>query len=327
MPVVLVLVVLATAGMRSAQSFGECGGGENHEGYYTAIADMLRAVDSCTIEKAGVVPANNACEFEEQAWPLKCVYPWEIRPNETRWVSPPPTYLGSFKPGQMLLFRSRVRRFSNDQPLRSAMLADIASFERRRVLVDGVVVPSGTYLLGCRTFDGDGLSLSLAARFYLPPGSHHAVVLATNLDSAPEQPGLVRFASFWFDVEPNDNSELDFRAYALGVDAQAENGELHEPTESLRYGHRDFRFVTCCSRFGSVFFHTADERVPEISWITEWRPIIANISEDARMTWYENGAIDDVPIQRKVGSLYNESKCRYVWADAVLVSEAYFIGG
>ncbi len=65
--------------MRSAQSFGECGGGEDHEGYYIAIADMLRAVDSCTFEKAGVVRPNDACDFEEQGWPLRCVYPWEIR--------------------------------------------------------------------------------------------------------------------------------------------------------------------------------------------------------------------------------------------------------
>ena len=43
------------------------------------------------------------------------------------------------------------------------------------------------------------------------------------------------------------------------------------------------------------------------------------------MTWYENGALDDVPILRKVGSLYDESKCRYVWADVILLSEAHFV--
>ena len=69
----------------------------------------------------------------------------------------------------------------------------------------------------------------------------------------------MQFASFWFDVEPNDVSELELLAHELGVDAQAEHGELHEPTESRRYGHRDFRFVTCCSRFGGIFYHTVDE--------------------------------------------------------------------
>ena len=127
-PRVLVLAILVAA----AQSFDDCRGVEDHEaeGYYTMIAALLRDIDTCTMGKIGSIPANEACDFDEYAWPVKCVYPWELRPNETRtrWVDAPPTHLGSFKPGQTLLFRSRVRRFSNASALKSDMLADIASF-------------------------------------------------------------------------------------------------------------------------------------------------------------------------------------------------------
>ena len=44
------------------------------------------------------------------------------------------------------------------------------------------------------------------------------------------------------------------------------------------------------------------------------------------MIWHENGALDDVPILRKVGSLYDESKW-YVWADAILLSELHSVAG
>jgi hypothetical protein len=316
------VVVLVTPGLRVAQTFDEC---LRIADDFAEIAEMLRMVEIRSMGNGSKVESTPT-----DAWPLQCVVPWELPPNETRWVGAP-TYLGSypsqggsnrvqhgFKSGEMLSYVSRVRSVSDGESiLHICKGRPHFGQNTARLLIDGNVAPMDSYVFGCEN-ESDGVVLALATRLYLPAGSHHVVVF-TAADFSFDivlaaRRGSLRFASFWVDMEPNDGPMFELRARELAVDARAERSGKDPFKCFSQHVHRDYRFVTCCTRFGGLYHHTADDEhsVPEVSWISNGD--IDEIPEKKIRVRH------DVPIVRN-HSPYEEWKCPYVWADAILFSE------
>ena len=279
----------------------------DHDANYKGIAALLRDIDTCTMDRRNEIDStpSGACDFDEHAWHLSCVYPWDLPPGNTRWASTPPTFLGSFSPGQMLVFTSdelQINRLSDDAKTR--IFSDLANFEACHLLVDGEVVPPGSYNVAV------GFAVEVSIRLYFSSGFHHAVVLATNRASHV-RPGLVRFLSFWFEMEPNDVSQLEFGERDVRVGRAGHGSAEHSPIivhESWNY-HRDYHFVTCCAKFGSVYYHT-DSHAP--SRKVEW---VADGNRSGSTGVYHQ--LPMVPLQQP----YKESSCQHVWADVIIFNE------
>jgi hypothetical protein len=82
--------------------------------------------------------------------------------------------------------------------------------------------------------------------------------------------------------------------------------------------HRDYRIVTCCSKIGGLYYHTANEMTTSWvadgdrsqSWVSYWLPPVNPLL---------GHDIPIVPLHKP----YDESRCQSVWADAILFSEPF----
>jgi hypothetical protein len=227
----------------------------------------------------------------------------------------------------MLLFLSKPVGIASSSNAEKTLPADLA-VEEGIMFVDGELQQKGVYFIDFKRMlikpttnqpdlaDLDtAVSVSVGMRLYFPTGLHHAVVLATSRGSADhdEPHGLLRFVSFWFEMKPN---ELEFFA------TESEHGaELRRPvaSKSSHYG-RDLAFVTCCSAWGALYYHTdvdsehADYRHTLVSDGDRYhKGPLPSRDDDYRLA-------HDLSILERSGS-YDESKCEYVWADAILIAE------
>ncbi len=82
------VVVLVIPGLRVAQTFDECLRIADDD--FAEIAEVLRMVEIRSVDNGSKVESTPT-----DAWPLQCVVPWDLPPNETRWAGAP-TYLGSY---------------------------------------------------------------------------------------------------------------------------------------------------------------------------------------------------------------------------------------
>ena len=243
------------------------------------IADLLRTFETCHMDRgrqAGSISEDACTDFDESASPLNCVHPWELPPSGiqrarssamhhagSHWTRTRPTFVGSFKPGQMLMFNSKPVGIASSSNAEKTVPADLA-VEEAIMFVDGELLEHGVYWIDFKRLRmkpipnqpdlahmDTAVSVSLGLRLYFSTGLHHAVVLGTSRGSADhdEPHGLLRFVSFWFEMKPN---ELEF--HATGSEHGA---ELHRPvaSKSSHYG-RDLGFVTCCSAWGGLHYHT-----------------------------------------------------------------------
>ncbi len=95
---------------------------------------MLRDVGACAMG----IERGDECNFEERAWPLSCVRPWDLPPNKTLWAKTPPPVLRSLKLGETLQFWSRtVGIESSREATKRFVQAEMASMDDVRFLVDG----------------------------------------------------------------------------------------------------------------------------------------------------------------------------------------------
>ena len=121
----------------------------DREAHYTEIAAGLRKMDTCKMDSgraSGPTPSNDACELDEHAWLISCVYPWELSPTRTRWVgNRSPIFVGPFKPGHSLRFVSERRGVARETDLEHTMLANVMDYEAVALLVDGEVARKGSY--------------------------------------------------------------------------------------------------------------------------------------------------------------------------------------
>ena len=181
--------------------------------YYETVAEQLRFVETCRIDSARSARNSNStlameCGLGELEWLAPCIYPWEIEFSR-RWERARSTYLGSFKPGQLMVYTSRpVGASFEDSKLAQERLLnrERASFRSARLLVDGNVVDMDRYYLGIHIGEPEHDSIDntkatfilveLILRLHFPIGVHHAVVLATSVVD-----GRVRFLQFWFEME------------------------------------------------------------------------------------------------------------------------------
>jgi hypothetical protein len=163
----------------------------------------------------------------------------------------------------MLMFNSKPVGIASSSNAEKTVPADLA-VEEAIMFVDGELLEHGVYWIDFKRLRmkpipnqpdlahmDTAVSVSLGLRLYFSTGLHHAVVLGTSRGSADhdEPHGLLRFVSFWFEMKPN---ELEF--HATGSEHGA---ELHRPvaSKSSHYG-RDLGFVTCCSAWGGLHYHT-----------------------------------------------------------------------
>ena len=278
------------------------------EAYYQSIARRLMDVEACKF-------AVSECDLDEQAWPLPCVYRWD-RPDDEKPLGRTPHFVGSFKPGEMLYYASNdlfVGRFGEISEAGTAN-ADVVEANSILLAIDGKPIENGTYHIGYVTLELDGtglqsLALTVSVRLYFPPGFHHCVVLATNRVSTRDRPGHVRFLSFWFEMEPNEVSQLEFDARDVPVESRGR----YDGGSSLHY-HRDYTFVTCCGPFGNLFYHTTPHRARMVTGTM--------VGEKHQPLWAGESVINKLPIVDWY-SYYSESQCEHVWADVIIFAEGW----
>ena len=119
--------------------------------YYQMIAEQLRSVEARNLENkrnANSTPAAESSFHELDAWLARCIYPWEME-DKTRWPSTRSAYLGSFKPGQLMLFTSKPVELVGSMQTANMSISgerttlELTTFQAPRLLVDGEVVSVG----------------------------------------------------------------------------------------------------------------------------------------------------------------------------------------